>query len=479
MIRAVLTDSLIYGLATILSRGLAILTVPFYTRMLSPADFGVLDLVSTLAVLVMIVVPLEVGQGLARLWGDEEEAEGQRRLAGTAFWFSALAYVMFALLSLALSPWLSDLLQLTPQQRPALQLGLVVAAATGLFFALQNQFRWELRSREFAGTSLLYAVLMVGLGVLLGGVLGLGLGGILTGQLLAAMAGGAVSFLLLRPSLAFAIDRARLRSLLAFSWPLVFSGVATFLSLYANRLILNSLATLEDVGIYAVGHRVATLAALVIVGVQGALTPLIYAHHREPGTPSQLATLFSGFVAVALMACLGAALFAPELLRIFAPAGYVAATGLVAVLAPAALLSQMYIFAPGIALGKKTLWQLGVFAASAAVSVALSLLLVPLHGAAGAAWSALVSALVFLALWVAVSQRWYPVPFEWRRIVLALAAFLGCTVLHQWALPLIPGFWPGLLARTLLLGLLAGLLLATGLVRVGQLRALMSRRAAS
>jgi O-antigen/teichoic acid export membrane protein len=354
-----------------------------------------------------------------------------------------------------------------------------VAAATGLFFALQNQFRWELRSREFAGTSLLYAGLMVGLGVLLGGVLGLGLGGILTGQLLAALVGGAVSFLLLRQSLAFAIDRARLRALLAFSWPLVFSGVATFLSLYANRLILNSLATLEDVGVYAVGHRVATLAALVIVGVQSALTPLIYTHHREPGTPSQLATLFSGFVAVALMACLGTALFAPELLRIFAPAGYASATGLVAVLAPAALMSQMYIFAPGIALAKKTVWQLGVFAVSAAVSVALSLLLVPLLGAAGAAWSALASALVFLSLWMVASQRLYPVPFQWRRIALAVAAFLACVAVHQWWLPAFPGFWPGLLARALLLGALAVLLLATGLVRLGQLRAMVSRRLAT
>ena len=44
----------------------------------------------------------------------------------------------------------------------------------------------------------------------------------------------------------------------------------------------------------------------------------------------------------------------------------------VGVLAPSLLLSQMYIFAPGIAIAKKTHWQLWVTLLSAAASVAIA-----------------------------------------------------------------------------------------------------------
>lgn len=474
MIRALLKDSMIYGAATVVSRGLAILTVPVYTRILSPAEYGVLDLVATLGVLVMIVVPLEVGQGLARLWADERDAAGRRQLAGTAFWFSALAYLGFLLLSLVFSPSIAGMLRLSVHHQSALQLGLVVSSGTGLFFALQNQFRWELRSMEYAWTSLLYAVLLVGIGVFLGVVAGMGLVGVLTGQLLAALVCGVVSFVLLRPSLAFAIDPGRLRSLLAFSWPLVFSGVATFLSLYANRLILNALTSQDAVGLFAVGQRVASIGGLTIVGVQAALTPLIYSHYMESGTPATLSRIFSGFFAVALLSCLGLSLFAPELVRIFAPPAYGEAAGLVALLAPAVLLSQMYVFAPGIAIGKKTFWQFAVFLVSAGSCIGLSFLLIPHLGAEGAAWSALASSVVFFALWVAVSQHWYPLPFRWGGIFAAGAGFVLCVLAGGLVRDF--SFWPGLLARAGLIALLAFLVLALGLVDRHKLAAVLTRK---
>lgn len=479
MIKALLRDSLVYGLATILSRGLVILTVPFYTRLLPAADFGVLDLILTLGVLINLTVPLEVGQGLARFWLEASPGEDRQRLAGTALWFSVVMYGLFVAVALLASPWLNEWLGFSDRHLPALQLGVLLVACNGLFFSLQNQFRWELRSLEYAWTSFLYALLLLVLGIGLAGPLGFGLEGVLAGQLLAALVAGAFTCWRLRNLLSLVIDFRQLRTLLTFSWPLVFSGVATYLSLYANRLILNALTSLEVVGLFAVGSRVASLAALTIVGIQGALTPLVYAHHQEPETPGKLATIFSAFVGLALLTCLGAGLFAPELVRLFAPPAYASAAGLVAILAPALLLAQMYVFAPGIPLGKKTHWQLLVFVLSAIVCVGLSYLLIPALGAAGAAWSALGSSLVFFVSWVALSQRLYPIPFQWGRIAAASGGFLACLAVGLWLEGLALASWEGLVARGLLLAVLALVVVAAGLVNVRQLMGQLRRKAAA
>ena len=66
MLRAFLTHSLIYGAATILTRGAALvllLVLPFF---LDPAEYGALALIMTVNAFALILVPLEVTQGLAR-----------------------------------------------------------------------------------------------------------------------------------------------------------------------------------------------------------------------------------------------------------------------------------------------------------------------------------------------------------------------------------------------------------------------------
>ena len=213
--------------------------------------------------------------------------------------------------------------------------------------------------------------------------------------------------------------------MLRFSLPLVPSGVAIFASFYVNRLILSAFATLPEVGILGVGQRVAGIATLLIVGLQGALTPLVYRHHHEPGVPAQLARIFEGFVAIALLTCLVLSVFARDLIGWLAAPGFGAAASLLPWLVPATLLSQMYIFAPGIAIARKTTWQLLLTSFSAVLAVGLNLLLIPSWGATGAAVASCAAAALFLACWVAASQRVYPLPLRWRSLAMVVPTYIG------------------------------------------------------
>ena len=58
MIREALIHSVQYGAATVLSRAASIVLVPVYTRILVPADYGRLDLMTAFASLVNVTVAL-------------------------------------------------------------------------------------------------------------------------------------------------------------------------------------------------------------------------------------------------------------------------------------------------------------------------------------------------------------------------------------------------------------------------------------
>ena len=88
MIHALLRDGSVYALGTIVTRGLGLLLLPLYTHALQPDEFGLLDLIVTVGVLVNLVVPLETPQAVARLWNERAQGIPRRGLAGTGAAFA-------------------------------------------------------------------------------------------------------------------------------------------------------------------------------------------------------------------------------------------------------------------------------------------------------------------------------------------------------------------------------------------------------
>lgn len=451
MIKAALRDTLVYGLASILTRGLAIFLLPLYTRVMSAAEYGAYDLLITFGVLANLLVALEIGQGLARCWPDANGRGEKLLYSSTSLVFALLMYGAFLFVTLLYSEQFS--LWLLGDQRfvTAFRLGVGFIAVYGIYLIVLNQFRWELRSRAYAMVSVSYAVFLLLFVLVLCVVFDMELEGVMLAQLAAASVSLLISLWLLRSSYRLTMDIARLKEMLKFSAPLVPAGVAVFSGLYFNRFALSYYESLESVGVFALGARISGLASLMFVGVQAALTPLIYKHYREADTPARIARLFGWFLSVAFAGCLFLSLFARELILVFAGPGYEGGAGLVGILAPALLLSQMYIFAPGMAIRRKTSTQMWISILAAVAGAAGNVLLVPGYGIWGAAFATLMSSVVFFLLWVYASQGYYKVPYAYKNVAVCALLFVGA-------------IYSGMLVNTLATGVLAGVLLKAGIL---------------
>jgi O-antigen/teichoic acid export membrane protein len=460
VIRALWRDGAVYALGTIVSRGLGVLLLPLYTHALPPDSFGLLDLIVTAGVLINLVVPLETPQSVARLWNEREEGVPRRRLAGTGLCFAVLGYVVFLAVAWAAAASIALWLSGQAHHAPAVRAGAAFIAANGVMLVLQGQFRAALRPRAFAIAGVCYSVMVLGGLAVLVSAKAASAAGVLWVQCASAGAVAIACAWALRRDVTWAVDRGELREMLRFSLPLVPAGVAVFATLNLHRFVLNSMSTLEEVGLFGIASRLAAVATLVLIGVQSALTPLIYAHHGEPETPAQLARLLELFWGLALLASLSIAVFGPELLALLAAPAYGTAAPIVVWLAPAALLAQMYVFAPGIPLAKKTRWQLALTVVSAVSGLVLSLMLVPRWQALGAAAAACAASGLFFGAWLVMGQRLYPLPLRWRRLALATIVYAGLATvaMHLMDRPAGPALWVAKVA------LVASLLLALGLV---------------
>ena len=427
MLNSFFKDSAIYTIPAIVTRCFSFFLVPLYTRVLSTADYGSLDLFISFASIVNLTITLEVSQGLVRYYSSESNFEQKIYYSSSAFWFTIFCYTIFAILATLLTPFLAHLVMGQSGMETAFRLGIVIIWCNGLFYLIQNQLRWEFRSKDYAVVSLLMSFTTAISSIWFAFWLRWGLEGMLLGMVIGSLAGIILGLSRLLNSFRFCFDVGCLRDMLAFSAPLVFSGVAVWISLYIDRIMLNRLLSVEAVGLYGVGYRVASIAGLIMVGFQGAMTPLVYAHHQDPSTPMQLARIFRFFMFFALLVFLTLSLFAQDIVRLLTSEQFFAGAPVVIYLVPAVLLSNMYIFAPGIGIAKKTYVTVWINIGGALLNITLNYMLIPILGIIGAGLATLMSSLSVFVAYMIISQKLYSVPHQWRYFVAVatLAAILG------------------------------------------------------
>jgi O-antigen/teichoic acid export membrane protein len=231
------------------------------------------------------------------------------------------------------------------------------------------------------------------------------------------------------------VDLEKLRQMLAFSLPLVPASVGVFLNGYADRLIIQHIRSLADVGLYGVGYRLAMVASLLLVGFQGATMPLILARQNEPSMPADIARIFRLFSALGLSAFVLLSVMAPPALHVLAAPEYERASTVVPFLVLAWLFAGMYMFAPGIVIAKDTMIAAKLTVAAGLANVVIVLVLVPLFGIEGAGVGTAATSLGWFAALMHASQRRYSVPHDWRALTAALVAASAVVAVAMLMLP--------------------------------------------
>ncbi len=90
-----------YGLGSILPQVLSFVFVPVFTAFLTPADYGVLELASALAAVLVIVMRLGMGGALTRFYFEYREGETLRDYVTSLAWFVMIASMVIGGATLA------------------------------------------------------------------------------------------------------------------------------------------------------------------------------------------------------------------------------------------------------------------------------------------------------------------------------------------------------------------------------------------
>jgi O-antigen/teichoic acid export membrane protein len=477
-LRRLATTGAAYTAASIVSKVIAVALLPLYTRYLSPEDYGAAEILFAAVVAASIVVRFGLIEAILRFYykDDEDPAAVVAGSFAGLFWLSTLG----ALVLLPFAGPLSELLIPEPEALGESAPGLVRIAIGGLWVLtlwefMLTLFRLEERARAFFATTILNVVAAIALTVVL--VVGLDEGA--RGLLVGSYATGAAFVLALialqwrRLSLRF--DGGLMRRLFRFGVPTMPAEVSLYLLNFVDRLIIVRSLGLAEAGLYSLAVKFAQAVNVLVRGFQLAWPPLAYSIRDDDEARSVYATVVTLFVAGCAFVVTGMWLFSRWIVRILAAPEFFNSYEAIGLISTAVTLYALYLVLVVI-LGRTGRTEFNFPAAIGALvaNVVLNLLLVPPLGIVGAGLALVASYMVVLGLMYAFTQRLFPVPYEWGRllrVVLVVAALVGVAEL------LVPTSGAlGLLLRALLFAAYPLALLATRFFTPGERRRLARLR---
>ena len=419
VIRRLFLDTLIYGLGTMLSPLVGFLLLPLYTRFLTPADYGVLSVLSVTTGILTIVFSLGIPSGMIRFYFDPDERVRNQVVyssVGAVFVLTASGALIMSALAAPISRILVPV-----SQGPYLVVLTAIGFATGAWTAcFQNLMRAQEKPVLYTISNLGGFALRLGLNILF--VVGFlrGVAGILEAGIISNIAALAllapVGLWARKPSFSW----AKLKQILRFGIALEPGNLASWVLNMADRYFLQALSDMTQVGLYSVGYKIGQLTEIGLVKpFRLAWPPLIYAeawdHERAKRSISRIATLYAFF---GLWATLGLFLLAPAILKAMATKQYWGALNVVGLVALSyVVLGSGWITGAGLHIIKKPLAISVAFIVGALVNLGLNLILIPLLGMMGAAWATLLSFLFISVFILIASQRRFPVKYEWKRLL--------------------------------------------------------------
>lgn len=415
-------DSAIYSISNILTRAINIFLVPLYTRVLMPSDYGVVELISVTSNLFTLCLSLQITQAIGRFYPGARTREEGVTLASTALVFVLLIYFLFAMgtQGFAYQFW-NALIGDESAGQLVIRLALLSIVLSGLLYFFQNQLKWRNEARKHAATSISFSLSTIGFTAYFVLISDMGVTGVFLGMVLGELVGCSLASYLSRSSFSLTFDRKVLASMLSYSVPLIPAALSILILRVFDRFVINSQLTLDDLGVYSIAAKVASILIILLGAVQSSLTPKIFSSYDVEGAAQSMGQAFRIVFVLSLFLAVMLSVFSAEILYVLAPPAYFSASKLIPYLLGSGLLYSLVMFAPGLHIVKKTGRIAYIHMVIGLFAILLSLLLVREYGLIGVATASLVSAGVLFVWRFIESQQYYYIPIVWWRL-----AYIAC-----------------------------------------------------
>jgi O-antigen/teichoic acid export membrane protein len=424
--RLVIQASTVYFAVTFLEMASALISVPIMTRLLSPAEYGMILLIANTSAIASLLFGYSLAQALPSLFTASPD-EGHRRATATTilwaiFFVSGIVHCCIVLTATQLS----QLKILAFQTSPPIALAGFASFAMTTSLSLANLVRLRERSSLVAWVQIPATLLQLGLLLYLLVSAQWGLSSLYLAMSVVGAITTVVYIYALRRDLTGHFDWHILQDAARIAVRMLPWQLATLLATNTGGFLLARSGHLEEAGMFAIAAGLVAVMVGLSNSFVGAWTPFVLNRHTDPGLVATQRNVFRLFSSGLMLAASGLALFAQEIFSILVGPAFRQAYHFVP---PLVFAYSLFCFAQAFSQGLQAKQEMrayaGVGTAVATVFLAVSFTLVSRFGAYGLIAAMGAAFLTMLVLLQRVSERLLPVGYPWWRHGLMWLAAIG------------------------------------------------------
>ncbi|MCS6807284.1 MAG: polysaccharide biosynthesis C-terminal domain-containing protein [Bacteroidota bacterium] len=441
-LRVFASDTLIYGVSTVVGRFLTFLLTPLYTNYVSKSALGDTAYLYSLIAFINVLYSCGLDSAFFKYFRFSTSLDNKYKEYNCSIFAHAHMGIvsLSSLLTLCICIMPSTIAQLLRLDEASASI-IVYAALIAFFDACAvvpfAALRMESRSKRFGLLKLSVIALNVVANLVLVVYMRMGIRGIFLAGTFSSFAG----IVLLVPEFKrylfthrIRLDRRLFRELLQFGLPTIPAAVSAIMLQVIDRPILKLFVDSAAVGLYQANYRLGIPMMMAVTIFEYAWKPFYLRETSGARTRKQrhiAYSLLSRILTYFTIACgivfLVAGLLIEFAVRMpfvggrFIHPSYWSGLSLVPIVLGGYFCNGLYInFAASVYIRKRTRYLPRVTGASALANIALNLALIPLCGIWGAAWATLGAYMLSAILMYCITRRIYPLRYEWKRILTAV-----------------------------------------------------------
>ncbi|MBW1941336.1 MAG: polysaccharide biosynthesis protein [Deltaproteobacteria bacterium] len=423
-------NTLIYLLPVVLTNLLPIVTLPIFTRVLTKEDYGVLALAHVYGAFMAGLANFGLLNIYNRNFFNYRDSRNRAELLYSLMLFGFSSLLVCGAFTfhfkIPVSKWI-----IGSDAHSALVFW--TFCSVGLI-NLRSYYSHYFINSELAKTSVRYtlgeSVLAVLFSLWFVVFLRVGVIGLVWGPLAAtSIVFCALTVRFLR-SLSFALSGPIFKSSLKLAYPLAPNIFGKVISNQFDKYMIGLMSTVGSVGIYGIGQRVAYLVFMYMTAIENVFIPRVYKRMFDSGKKGgeAIGIYLTPFVYISIAVGLAVSFFAEEAIIILTPVSFHGAIEIVMILA---MFYGSLFFGklPQLIYAKKTFVMTILNYFRILLNISLNIPFIIYWGAVGAAWATLLAGLISGVVGFAVSQHFYTIQWEYRKVGAIFLVFFVFSIL--------------------------------------------------
>ena len=400
--------SLAYTIANLISKGISIITVPIFTRILTTAEVGIGTTYSAWYSIIYSVVTLSLTSGSLNI-AMVHYQNNRDRYESSILSICTLTGSIFLIFSLVFGNAFSEISSLGQNLIILISISLIINPALELWYARQ---RYEYKYKSSVAVSISVTILSAAIGVVMVLTLrdytGINLGEVKTvsqGIVLLIASSMCYFYVMIKGKCFF--DKDMWKNALAWSLPLIVHSLSKSVLDLSDRVMISSMCGQSEAGIYGTVYSLAMLSLIVWNAINTSLIPTTF-EKLEKCDYISLRKIVNSIVAIFGITALCVTLLAPEILLLFTTDEYLKAVQLVPALSAGIFFTAIYnIYGNFLLYKKKTGYIMIGTLVAAITNIILNLIGISLFGYMAAAYTTWISFVLLAGIQARVCERSY------------------------------------------------------------------------